>query len=212
MAVSRTAVTGSGSLTAALDQANDTVTIGADHEYTLSTLASVSNRKVGDETLTLHLHNTSLTHFGAWKIVDSTDPSNLQMSRGVFAYSQLALTDYGTNGNYLPLRGSAQYAGWTRAVDTSDKLYSGNYRLSVTWSASGGTISAAISGLSGFTLGGQTVTQIGFQDTLDDVSGNPDFTSPDSTTVQYATGSQGVAPPQWFRTNAYRSVSGQPGP
>ncbi len=66
----------------------------------------------------------------------------------------------------------------------------------MTWSDSGGTVNAAISGLSGFTLGGNTVTQIGFQhSTISTPTGNPGFSGPDSTTVQYSTGSQGVAPP-----------------
>ena len=120
-----------------------------------------------------------------------------------------------SSANYRPLRGSAQYAGWTRAVDTADKLYSGNYRLSVTWSASGGAINAAISGLSGITSGGNTVTQIGFQHNDVDVSTTAAFSGSDSTTVQYSKGSQGVAPPTGFsptHTGVFLGNQGPDGP
>lgn len=172
-----------------IDTTADTLEItGFSHVYALVGLSS-SSTTISDLTATLRLRNTSLTRFGVWKLVDaSNDPPKISSS-GAFSYSQLSPTDYsGANSDFRPLRGIAQYAGRTVAVDSSGDLYDGNYRLNVTWDDSAGdTISAAISGLSGFTLGGQTVTQIGFQGT---VSGT-EF-SATSTTVQYATGSQGV--------------------
>ncbi len=169
------------------------LTIDSDHDYTLSGLAS-RTITVNNKALTLRLRNTSLTRFGAWKLVDSSDASNIQTTRGVFTYSQLAQTNYGgTNANYLPIRGGARYAGRTVAVDSSGDLYDGSYQLSVTWNATGGTIAAAISGLSGLTIGGNTVTQIGFQDELDSVASNPTFSTPTSTNVRYSTGLLPVA-------------------
>ncbi len=160
---------------------------GSAYEYPLAGLGS-STRTIGNFTATLRIGTTSLTRFGAWKLVDSTDAANPATTSGVFNYSQLSETDFGTN--FRPLRGIAQYAGRTVAVDSDGDLYNGNYRLNVTWDSGGDTISAAISGLSGFTLRGQTVTQIGFQGTVTGIA-----FSATTTTVQYSTSSQGVALP-----------------
>jgi hypothetical protein len=173
-----------------IDTTNDTLTItalvsdGSPYVYSLSGLGT---KTFGDLTATFRLRNTSLTRFGAWKLVDSsTDPAGV--TSAAFYYSQLSPTDYGsTNANLRPLRGIAHYAGRTVAVDSSGDFYDGSYRLNVTWDSGDDSVSAAISGLSGFTLGGQTVTQIGFQG---------DFTgttfSVTGTTVQYAASSQAV--------------------
>ena len=178
--------------TASIDTTELTIGSGTDHVYSLSGL-STRTTTVSDKTVTLRLRNTSLTRFGAWKQVDSSGGGDPVTTRGVFMYSQLAQTSYPGGSNYIPRRGSAQYAGRTVAVDSDGDLYDGSYRLSVTWSATTGAISAAISGLSGFTIGGKAVTQIGFQDTLDAVTTSPAFSgAPDSTTVQYSTSAQGV--------------------
>lgn len=173
-----------------IDTSADTLTIsGFSDPFELSSLRSMTRIDPADsnKTATIRLQNTSLTRFGAWTLVDRTDQANPVTTSGVFNYSQLTPTDFGTNSR--PLRGIAQYAGRTAAVDSDGDLYNGNYRLNVTWDSNGDTISASISGLSGFTLGGQTVTQIGFQDTFSGTT----FTSPASVTVQYTTSSQGEA-------------------
>ncbi|MDE0621296.1 MAG: hypothetical protein OXH83_06455 [Bryobacterales bacterium] len=181
--------------TASIDTTELTIGSGTDHVYTLSGL-STRTTTVSDKTVTLRLRNTSLTRFGAWKQVDSSGVGDPVTTRGVFMYSQLAETSYPGGSNYIPRRGSAQYAGRTVAVDSDGDLYDGSYRLSVTWSATTGAISAAISGLSGFTIGGKAVTQIGFQDTLDAVTSSPAFSgAPDSATVQYTTSAQAVTLP-----------------
>ena len=171
-----------------IDTTADTLTIpGFSHVYPLSSLATGS-RKIDDLTATIRLGRTSLTRFGAWKLVNSAnDPPTVDNS-GTFRYSQLLPTSYsGDDANLRPLRGIARYQGTTVAVDSSGDLFNGNYRLNVTWDSTGDSISAAINGLSGFTLGGQTVTQIGFTGTF-----TGETFSVTSTTVQYATSSQGV--------------------
>ncbi|MCY4598134.1 MAG: hypothetical protein OXC19_25460 [Bryobacterales bacterium] len=174
-----------------IDTDADTLTIaGFSDPFELSSLRSMTRSDPADsnKTATIRLQNTSLTRFGAWTLVDRTNQANPVTTSGIFNYSQLTPTVFGTNSR--PLRGIAQYAGRTAAVDSDGDLYNGNYRLNVTWGATGGdAISASISGLSGFTLGGQTVTQIGFQGTFSGTT----FTSPASVTVQYTTSSQGEA-------------------
>ena len=188
-----------------IDTAADTLTItGFSHVYPLAGLAS-STRTIAPLTATLRLGTTSLTRFGAWKLVDNTDPASPTMTSGVFNYSQLTPTDFGTN--FRPLRGIAQYAGRTVAVDSDGDLYNGSYRLNVTWDSGGDTISAAISGLSGFTLGGQTVTQIGFQGTASGTT-----FSASTTTVQYATSTQGVALPSGTTATHTGTFLGSGGP
>ncbi len=172
-----------------IDTSADTLSIsGFSDPFELSSLRSMSRIDPADsnKTATIRLQNTSLTRFGAWTLVDRTDQANPVTTSGVFNYSQLTPTVFGTNSR--PLRGIAQYAGRTAAVDSDGDLYNGNYRLNVTWDSTGDTISASISGLSGFTLGGQTVTQIGFQGGFTDTT-----FSVSTTTVQYSTSSQGVA-------------------
>ena len=58
-----------------------------------------------------------------------------QTTNGLFAYSPLADTDFGTNANYYPLRVDAEYAGRTVAIDGAGKLYDGSYLLTVDWNA-----------------------------------------------------------------------------
>ena len=188
-----------------IDTSADTLTItGFSHVYPLAGLAS-STRTIAPLTATLRLGTTSLTRFGAWKLVDNTDPASPTMTTGIFNYSQLSQTEFGTN--FRPLRGIAQYAGRTVAVDSDGDLYNGTYRLNVTWDSGGDTISAAISGLSGFTLRGQTVTQIGFQG-----SASGTTVSTTTTTVQYSTSSQGVALPSGTSATHEGTFLGSGGP
>ena len=191
------------------------IPIGGDssHEYTLVGLASSTRSFTNpSRTATLRLRNTSLTRFGAWKLVTTSEGSSTTLSgSGIFSYSQLLSTNYdGDNANFRPIRGIAQYAGRTVAVDSDGDLYDGTYRLNVTWGTSSSSISAAVSGLSGFTLGGVAVTQIGFQDTITDTGTT--FSSPTAATVQYATGSQGVALPSGSTRTHEGAFLGNGGP
>ena len=159
--------------------------------FPLSSLGSVTNRAQSDNSnlrATIRLRNTSFARFGVWKVVDSTnDPA--VTTNGLFAYSPLADTDFGTNANYYPLRVDAEYAGRTVAIDGAGKLYEGSYLLTVNWNAAGSSsnssLTAVISGLSGFTIGGVGVSQIGFSHTFT----GDDFNSTSAPRVRYSTGS-----------------------
>ena len=138
----------------------------------LSSLGSVTNRVQSDDPnlrATIRLRNTSFARFGAWRVVDSsTDPAGT--ADGLFAYSPLATTDFSANANYDPLRVDAEYAGRTVAIDGDGKLYDGSYLLTVDWNPAGSSANSAptavISSLSGFTIGGVGVSQIGFSHTF----------------------------------------------
>ena len=180
------------------DTTNKTVGIdGFDRTYSLTSLSGWTNEPAANTTTnknraTISLGSTSLTRFGAWKLVDHTDSASLNTLRdGVFAYSQLAGTAYAQTDNNYPRRVRAVYRGGTVAIDSSDRLYSGSYRLTVQWSSSevGGRMTAVISGSSLFSLGGNRVSQIEFTGTFSGVS---DSIGHDSTgaTVQYANGSE----------------------
>ena len=176
---------------------------GFSHDYTLAGLTSSTQSFTNpSRTATLRLRNTSLTRFGAWKLVTTSEGSSTLSGSGTFSYSQLVPTDYGgDSANFRPIRGIAQYAGRTVAVDSDGDLYDGTYRLNVTWGSSS-SISAAISGLSGFTLGGVAVTQIGFQGSV--LSGQEQrFLQPTTATVQYTTTSQGVDLPSNTTRDAF---------
>ena len=161
--------------------------------FALSSLSTVTNRAQSDPQnsdlrVTIHLRNTSFARFGAWKLVDTTTTTTAT-TNGLFAYSPLADTNFGTGDNYYPRRVSAEYAGRTVAIDGSHKLYNGSYLLTVEWDPAsiGGDVTAVISGLSGFTIGGVGVSRIGFEHTF---SGGASFTQNSPTTrVGYTTGS-----------------------
>ena len=159
--------------------------------FALSSLGSVTNRAQSnpqnlDLRATIRLRNTSFARFGAWKLVDSSsDPATT--TNGLFAYSPLGDTDFTTNSNYYPRRVNAEYAGRTVAIDGAGKLYDGSYLLSVQWDPanSASDIAAVISGLSGFTIDGVSVSQIGFSHTF---SGSA-FNVTSAPRVRYTTGS-----------------------
>lgn len=165
---------------------------GYDDDFPLSSLTTVTNRaQTGNTDLraTIRVGNTSFARFGAWMVVNSgTDPATRTV--GVFAYSPLADTDFATHANYYPLRVNAEYAGRTVAIDPGGKLYSGSYLLTVEWNAGGpsanSTASAVISGLSGYTIGGVGVSQLGFSQTFTGSTFGP---SASSLRVRYTTGS-----------------------
>jgi len=160
--------------------------------FALSSLGSVTNRAQSDNSnlrATIRLRNTSFARFGAWKLVDSSgDPATT--TNGLFAYSPLADTDFGANSDYYPLRVNAEYAGRTVAIDGVGKLYDGSYLLTVAWNAGGpttaSTVTAVISGLSGYTIGGVSVSQIGFSHTF--TTGDT-FNGSSAPRVRYTTGS-----------------------
>lgn len=164
---------------------------GYDDTFALSSLGSVTNRAQSDDSnlrATIRLRNTSFARFGAWKVVDSTsDPA--VTTDGLFAYSPLADTDFSAHANYYPLRVDAEYAGRTVAIDGAGKLYDGSYLLTVDWNPDGSsaqsTLTAVISGLSGFTIGGVSVSQIGFSHTFSGTA----FTVTAAPRVRYSTGS-----------------------
>lgn len=163
---------------------------GYDDTFPLSSLGSVTNRaQTGNSDLraTIRLRNTSFARFGVWRVVDSSGATD-QTADGLFAYSPLAATDFSTHANYYPLRVEAEYAGRTVAIDGAGKLYDGSYLLTVDWNATSGAaspVTAVISGLSGFTIGGVTVSQIGFSH---DITGSA-FTATPAPRVRYTTGS-----------------------
>ena len=164
-------------------------------EYTdtfpLSSLGSVTNRAqmgISELRATIRLRNTSFARFGVWRVVDSrTDPAT--PDDGLFAYSPLADTSFaGDNANYYPLRVNAEYAGRTVAIDGNGRFYDGSYLLTVDWSATGiagSTVTAVISGLSGYTIGGVSVSQIGFSHDINALR----FTASSAPRVRYSTGS-----------------------
>ena len=99
--------------------------------------------------------------------MDSTnDPATT--TDGLFAYSPLNDTDFSANPNDYPRRVDAEYAGRTVAIDGSGRLYDGSYLLTVQWDPanSASDVTAVISSLSGFTIGGVGVSQIGFSHTF----------------------------------------------
>ena len=157
----------------------------------LSSLGSVTNRaQSGEPNLraTIRLRNTSFARFGVWRVVDSrSDPAGT--ADGLFAYSPLADTDFSTHANYYPLRVNAEYAGRTVAIDGAGRLYDGSYLFTVAWNSAGtgsnSTATAVISGLSGFTIGGVSVSQIGFSHTFSGVA----FDDSSAPRVRYTTGS-----------------------
>lgn len=166
-------------------------------EYTdtfpLSSLGSVTNRAQSDDSnfrATIRLRNTSFARFGVWKVVNSTDANNPTTDDGLFAYSPLAATDFSANANYYPLRVDAEYAGRTVAIDGAGRLYDGSYLLTVDWNPGGATtnssLTAVISGLSGYTIGGVGVSQIGFSQTF---TGAAFSGAPTTTRVRYTTSS-----------------------
>ena len=117
----------------------------------------------------------------------STDPA--RTADGLCAYSSLATTAFSANANYYPLRVGAEYAGRTVAIDGIGTLYDGSYLLTVDWNPAGSsansTLTAVISSLSGFTIGGVGVSQIGFSHTF---SGSA-FNETAAPRVRYSTGS-----------------------
>ena len=177
------------------DPASPTLTLSGVSEYTdpfaLSSLGSVTNRAQSDDSnfrATIRLRNTSFARFGVWKVVNSTnDPA--VTTDGLFAYSPLADTDFSTNSDYYPLRVNAEYAGRTVAIDGAGRLYDGSYLFTVAWNSAGtgsnSTATAVISGLSGFTIGGVSVSQIGFSHTFSGVA----FDDSSAPRVRYTTGS-----------------------
>ena len=176
------------------DATNPMLTLSGVSQYTdtfaLSSLGSVTNRAQSDDSnfrATIRVGNTSFARFGAWKVVNST-PDPPETTNGLFAYSPLADTNFGTDNNYYPRRVSAEYAGRTVAIDGSHTLYNGSYLLTVEWDPnnSASEVTAVISGLSGFTIGGVGVSRIGFEHTFGGASFNE--TSP-TTRVGYTTGS-----------------------
>ena len=164
---------------------------GYDDTFPLSSLGSVTNRAQSDNSdlrATIRLRNTSFARFGVWRVVDSsTDPAGT--ADGLFAYSPLAETDFSTNANYYPLRVDAEYAGRTVAIDGNGKFYDGSYLLTVDWNAAGSSansnLTAVISNLSGFTIGGVGVSQIGFSHTFSGVA----FNDSSAPRVRYTTSS-----------------------
>ena len=160
--------------------------------FPLSSLGSVTNRAQSDNQdlrATIRLRNTSFARFGVWKVVDSTNaPTTTTTEDGVFAYSPLADTAFGTGDNYYPRRVNAEYAGRTVAIDGGYKLYDGSYLLTVEWDPanSASEITAVISSLSGFTIGGVGVSRIGFEHVF---NGNSFTTTSPTTRVEYTTGS-----------------------
>ena len=164
---------------------------GYSDTFPLSSLGSVTNQaQSGNSNLraTIRLRNTSFARFGVWRVVDSsTDPAGT--ADGLFAYSPLADTDFSTHANYYPLRVNAEYAGRTVAIDGAGRLYDGSYLFTVAWNSAGtgsnSTATAVISGLSGFTIGGVSVSQIGFSHTFSGVA----FNDPSAPRVRYTTGS-----------------------
>ena len=161
--------------------------------FPLSSLGNVTNRaQTGAPNLraTIRLRNTSFARSvpGKWRTAIILQ----RQATGLFAYSPLADTSFaGDNANYYPLRVNAEYAGRTVAIDGNGRLYDGSYLLTVDWNADGSSnnaLTAVISGLSGFTIGGDPVSQIGFSQTFtgDDFSG-----APTTTRVRYTTGSDG---------------------
>lgn len=175
------------------DPNSPTLTLSGVSAYTdtfaLSSLGSITNRAQSDDSnfrATIRVGNTSFARFGAWKVVNSTnDPA--VTTDGLFAYSPLADTDFGTNANYYPRRVNAEYAGRTMAIGGDGTLYNGSYLVSVQWDPanSASDIAAVISGLSGFTIGGVSVSQIGFSHTF---SGSA-FNATSAPRVRYTTGS-----------------------
>ena len=177
----------------------------------------------------VRLRHTSFTRFGVWKLVNSTDQNNPVTTSGVIGYSALARTIYsGETAKFQPRRVFASYSGRTVAIDGNGNLYDGKYLLTVNWHAdtlASSSITAAISGLqtvSGsreFTIGGNSVSQIGFTGTLtgigpdNDSSNDPDndFESPDTTTVQYTTGSS-VSPTVGTHNGVFVGNTGPDGP
>jgi len=164
---------------------------GYSNTLPLSSLGSVTNRAQSDNSnlrATIRLRNTSFARFGVWRVVDSsTDPAGT--ADGLFAYSPLADTDFSTHANYYPLRVNAEYAGRTVAIDGTGRLYDGSYLFTVAWNSAGtgsnSTATAVISGLSGFTIGGVSVSQIGFSHTFSGVA----FNDSSAPRVRYTTGS-----------------------
>ena len=176
------------------DSTSPMLTLSGVSEYTdtfaLSSLGSVTNRAQSDDSnfrATIRVGTTSFARFGAWKVVNSTnDPA--VTTNGLFAYSPLADTNFGTDNNYYPRRVSAEYAGRTVAIDGTHKLYNGSYLLTVEWDPnnSASEVAAVISGLSGFTIGGVGVSQLGFSQTFSGSTFGPATTS---LRVRYTTGS-----------------------
>ena len=163
---------------------------GYDDSFPLSSLGSVTNRaQTGNADLraTIRLRNTSFARFGAWKVVDSSgDPATT--TTGLFAYSPLADTSFPADGSAYPRRVVAEYAGRTVAIDGDGKLYDGSYLLTVDWnpaSSADRSVTAVISSLSGFTIGGVGVSQIGFSHTFT----GSDFDDASAPRVRYLTGS-----------------------
>ncbi|MCY4672066.1 MAG: hypothetical protein OXC29_29265, partial [Rhodococcus sp.] len=165
---------------------------GYGDEFALSSLGSVTNRAQSDNSnlrATIRLRNTSFARFGAWKVVDSTNDPAVTADDGLFAYSPLADTDFGANPDYYPRRVNAEYAGRTVAIDGDGRLYDGSYLLTVEWNPGGAgsnsTATAVISSLSGFTIGGVGVSQIGFSH----IFSGDDFSESPGPRVRYTTGS-----------------------
>ena len=161
-------------------------------KYSLTSLSGWSNRAHSDSTnnnrATLRLRHTSLTRFGAWKLVDHSDASNLTLTnKGVFAYSSLLETAYSDGDANYPRRVRAVYRGGTVGIDHNDNLFNGSYALSVQWGSTvGGTLTAVISGSSLFSFGGDRVSQIGFEQTFTGVSNSSSL----KATLQYASGTK----------------------
>ena len=161
--------------------------------YSLTSLDNWDGRRhqtSGNNTrATISLRHSSLTRYGAWKLVnhpDGADPS--LANKGVFAYSPLAQADYSDSDANYPRRVRAVYRGGTVGIDHNDSIFSGIYELRVQWGASlggTGTLTAVISGSNLFSLGGDRVSQIAF--TGDFTSVNPTLSG---STVQYANGSK----------------------
>lgn len=163
---------------------------GYDDTFPLSSLGSVTNQaQTGNTNLkaTIRLRNTSFARFGVWRVVDST-PGAETTADGLFAYSPLEDTDFTTHADDYPLRVEAEYAGRTVAIDGNGTIYDGSYLLTVDWNAGGpsalSALTAVISNLSGFTIGGVSVSQIGFSHTF----AGGDFTSSSAPRIRYSTG------------------------
>ena len=162
--------------------------------YSNQSLSNWTNRTDTDDAnntnrATIRLGYTSLTRFGVWKLVDHEDPADLiTESKGVFYYSPLAATTYAIDDddfNY-PRRVRAVYDGDTVAIDHNDNVYSGSYQLRVQWSATrvGGRMTAEVRGSNLFSLGGDRVSQIGFEGEFTGVEATLT-----ETTVRFANGS-----------------------
>ena len=110
---------------------------------------------------TVKYGSTGYTRFGAWNRVATTtattplSDSGLDPATGVFAYSPLASTAYGTHDPNFPAGVRATYEGTTiaRGDDAGNTYYRGNIMIGVTWAANlgdaanVGNIIATVTGL-----------------------------------------------------------------